>query len=455
MHTQEPGNLGRLLVLADELAGVCDLLGRQGRGAAKPDALRLRGGPAGTRALVDQAALELGNAGEECQHHAPGRRRRVGPRLGQRSQAGPSVADPLGNVEKIARRSGEAIKPRHRHHVAGLQMVQHLRQLGAAALRAGCLFLEHALAAGRFQRRALLVEGLAIGRDAGISDHHGAGGFRCYAHRSNLAGASRRENPYSATVACFGIFATDARYTLNPEQSAMPMSTRPKAIFNWSGGKDSALALYETLEEGRFEIVSLLTTIDQETDHSSVHAIPIDLLSKQSQSIGIPLRTVALATDLSGYAEKIGEIARKFRTAGVSHFIFGDLSLSEAKTYREGILSPLGIEVVEPLWNRTSAQIIDEFLASGIRAKIVMIRADRLDETYIGRELDRSLVDGFPDGVDPCGENGEYHTFAYAGGVFRTPVDFSISGAGRVSYDIGLSEGLRRRFDYWQALLRE
>src|SRR5690606_13474691 len=100
-------------------------------------------------------------------------------------------------------------------------------------------------------------------------------------------------------------------------------------------------------------------------------------------------------------------------------------------------------------------QIIDEFLASGIRAKIVMIRADRLDETYIGRELDRSLVDGFPDGVDPCGENGEYHTFAYAGGVFRAPVVFSISGAGRVSYDIGLSEGLWRRFDYWQALLRE
>ena len=118
MHTQEPGNLGRLLVLADELAGVCDLLGRQGRGAAEPNALRLRRRAAGARALMDQAALELGNAGEESQHHAPGRRRRVGPRLGQRSQAGLGLADPLGNIEKIARRSGEAIEPRHRHHVA-------------------------------------------------------------------------------------------------------------------------------------------------------------------------------------------------------------------------------------------------------------------------------------------------------------------------------------------------
>ena len=175
MHTQEPGNLGRLLVLADELAGVGDLLGRQGRGAAEPDAPRLRRRSAGARALMDQAALELGNAREEGQHHAPGRRRRVGPRLGQRSQAGLGVADPLGYVEKIARRSGEAIKPRHRHHVAGLQMVQQLRQLGAAALRARCLFLEHTLAAARLQRRALLVEGLAFGRDAGISDKQGQG----------------------------------------------------------------------------------------------------------------------------------------------------------------------------------------------------------------------------------------------------------------------------------------
>ena len=198
MHTQEPGNLGRLLVLADELAGVCDLLGRQGRGAAEPNALRLRRRAAGARALMDQAALELGNAGEESQHHAPGRRRRVGPRLGQRTQAGLGVADPLSNVEKIARRSGEAIKPRHRHHVPGLQMVQHLRQLAAAALRAGCLFLEHALAAGRFQRRALLVESLAVGRDAGISDKQGQGLPRGR-HARNLPRANRRGNPYYAT----------------------------------------------------------------------------------------------------------------------------------------------------------------------------------------------------------------------------------------------------------------
>lgn len=231
------------------------------------------------------------------------------------------------------------------------------------------------------------------------------------------------------------------------------MSTRPKAVFNWSGGKDSALALHKTLENGGFEIVSLLTTIGQESNRSSVHAIPLDILSKQSQSIGIPLRTVALAANLSDYDEKIGGIAREFRAAGVSHFVFGDLGMADVKRYREGILSPLGIEIVEPLWNRTSAQIINEFLASGIRAKIVVTQADRLDESYIGRELDRALVDGFPDGIDPCGENGEYHTLAYAGGVFRTPVDFSISGASRVSYDIGLSDGQHRRFDYWQALL--
>ena len=102
MHTEKPGNLGRLLVLADELAGVRDLLGRKGRGAAEPNPLRLRSGPAGAGALMDQTALELGNAGEERQHHAPGRRRRVGPRLGQGPQTRLGLPDPLGSVEKIA-----------------------------------------------------------------------------------------------------------------------------------------------------------------------------------------------------------------------------------------------------------------------------------------------------------------------------------------------------------------
>jgi len=102
MHAQKPGNLGRLLVIADDLARVCDLLGRWGRGATEPTPLRLRRDPAGAGALVDQAALELGNAGEERQHHAPGRRRRVGPRLGQGPQTRLGLPDPLGSVEKIA-----------------------------------------------------------------------------------------------------------------------------------------------------------------------------------------------------------------------------------------------------------------------------------------------------------------------------------------------------------------
>lgn len=226
---------------------------------------------------------------------------------------------------------------------------------------------------------------------------------------------------------------------------------RKKAVFNWSGGKDSALALQTVLQDNQFDIVSLLTTINEETLTSSIHSIPIEILSKQAESIGISLYTVLFAKDLKNYDDKMRETIDHFKKQGVTHFIFGDIFLEDVKTHRESKLNPLGIEVVEPLWDKSSAEIIDDFLKSGIKTKIIVTQADKLDQTFIGKDLDQNTVNSFPDDIDVCGENGEYHTLSYAGGLFKKDIDFTISQANKISYDIGLDNGQTKTFEYWQA----
>ncbi len=229
------------------------------------------------------------------------------------------------------------------------------------------------------------------------------------------------------------------------------MTERKKAVFNWSGGKDSALALQKTLQENEFEVVSLLTTINEETRTSSIHAIPLKLLLMQARSIGIPLYTVLLSRDNKTYEEGMTEAVEHFRKLGVTHFIFGDIFLADVKSYRESKLKPLGIEVVEPLWGRTSQEIFSDFLRSGIKTKIIITQADKLDQTFIGRELDDDFSRSLPVGIDLCGENGEYHTFSYDGELFKTKIDFEIAGINKITYDFKMDTGEMKSYDYWQA----
>lgn len=229
------------------------------------------------------------------------------------------------------------------------------------------------------------------------------------------------------------------------------MTERKKAVFNWSGGKDSALALQKTLRENEFDVVSLLTTINEETLTSSIHSIPLELLMKQADSIGIPLYIVSLSKNKKTYEEGMTEAISHFKSEGVSHFIFGDIFLADVKSYRESKLNPLGIEVVEPLWGKTSEEIMNDFLDSGIRTKIIVTQADKLDETFIGREIDDEFARSLPEGIDLCGENGEYHTFSYEGELFKTKIDFSITKAKSISHEFKMDTGEMKRFDYWQA----
>lgn len=226
---------------------------------------------------------------------------------------------------------------------------------------------------------------------------------------------------------------------------------KKKAVFNWSGGKDSALALHMMLNNDEFEVVALLTTVYAETFKSSMHGIPLELLNRQAKSIGIPLHPVYL--DPNGRSEQMEEIVRNYKKQGVTHFVFGDIFLEDIKAYRESKLHPYGIEVVEPLWGKTSEEVMEAFFASGIRSKIIVTQADKLDETYIGKNLSPELITTFSPEVDSCGENGEYHTFSYEGPLFKNDVAHTIQDVLKLSYDLQLDTGEKRTVDYWQAVL--
>ncbi|HRP02258.1 MAG TPA: diphthine--ammonia ligase [Candidatus Kapabacteria bacterium] len=229
------------------------------------------------------------------------------------------------------------------------------------------------------------------------------------------------------------------------------MTGRKKAVFNWSGGKDSALALQKVLQDDKFEVISLLTTINEESLTSSIHSIPLKILLKQADSIGIPLYPVLLSKDKKTYEEGMNDAITHFKNQEVSHFIFGDIFLADVKTYRESLLNPLGIEVIEPLWGKTSAEIMNDFLKSGIKTRIIVTQADKLDQTFIGREINHDFITSLPEGVDLCGENGEYHTLSYNGNLFKTKIDFEISSINKVSYSFKMDTGESKSYEYWQA----
>ena len=231
------------------------------------------------------------------------------------------------------------------------------------------------------------------------------------------------------------------------------MDARMKAVFNWSGGKDSALALLTALRSEKYDVVSLLTTVTGADGRSTMHAIPERVLRAQAASIGIPLCTVNVTPggepEHDTHAMRLA--AERFRAQGVTRFIFGDIFLHDVRTYREERLRPYGIEVVEPLWELSPQEAMEAFLASGLEAVITTTWAERLGREYIGRRLNCATVADFPAGIDLCGENGEYHTLCYGGSLFRQSVAFRLGEPYRWSQEVGMEDGSRRTFSYWTA----
>jgi len=194
----------------------------------------------------------------------------------------------------------------------------------------------------------------------------------------------------------------------------------------WSGGKDSALALREIVRDGRYRVAALLTTVTREYDRISMHGVRRTLLERQAASLGLPLEQVVISPGATNdeYEGKMASTleALRDRMPGLDTVVFGDLFLADIRAYRERMLARTGMRALFPLWLRDTRALAHEFVRLGYRAVLVCVDADQLTPEFAGREFDADLLRDIPSTVDPCGENGEFHTFVYAGPGFRHAV---------------------------------
>lgn len=198
-------------------------------------------------------------------------------------------------------------------------------------------------------------------------------------------------------------------------------------VFSWSGGKDSALALHALLEDPAWEVVALLTTVAEEYRRVSHHGVREEMLERQAESIGLPLDKLYLPKGSvpctnSEFEALVGNKLATYWNHGVCHVGHGDIFLADLRAYRERNLAKLGMTGLFPLWLRDTRELMQDFVRLGFRAILCCVDGARLDGSFVGRELDMSLVADLPASVDPCGENGEYHSFVYDGPIFRWPV---------------------------------
>jgi uncharacterized protein (TIGR00290 family) len=199
-----------------------------------------------------------------------------------------------------------------------------------------------------------------------------------------------------------------------------------QCLFNWSGGKDSTLALHYALQDPSLRIHYLLTTVNDAFDRVSMHGVRSSLLIKQAESIGIDLYQVRLP-EMPGMGEYESAMhchLSQLRAKGITHSIFGDIFLEDLKQYRENKLAEIGMAARFPLWKRDTTELLREFIALGY--KTVVVCAKEGLEDFCGRVIDDSFIDDLPEGIDPCGENGEFHTFAFEGPIFKTPIPFEL-----------------------------
>ncbi|MBD3904689.1 diphthine--ammonia ligase [Chryseobacterium sp. Ch-15] len=211
---------------------------------------------------------------------------------------------------------------------------------------------------------------------------------------------------------------------------------KPKALFNWSSGKDSALALYKTLKEDQFEVITLLTSINKEFQRISMHGVHVSLLEKQAESLGFPLIKMEIPKEpsMEEYSEIMSKTMNEIKSQGVTHSIFGDIFLEDLRKYRENQLQPIGMEGVFPLWKQNTTELINEFLSLGFKTIVTCVNETYLDKSFAGRIIDTDFIKDLPENVDPCGENGEFHTFTFDGPIFKKPIDFEIGEIVKKTY---------------------
>ncbi len=199
-------------------------------------------------------------------------------------------------------------------------------------------------------------------------------------------------------------------------------------LMSWSGGKDSSMALYQIMLSGHYQVMALLTVLSQDYDRISHHGVRRSLLEQQASSIGLPLEEVFLTAKATNkeYEAKMRELLVRYKAQGVEAVVFGDIFLEDLRTYREERLSELGMKGIFPLWKNDTSQLVQRFLELGFKTILACIDPNKIDPSFAGRIIDDRFLADLPPDVDPCGENGEFHSFVYDGPIFKNAIEFQI-----------------------------
>ncbi len=202
---------------------------------------------------------------------------------------------------------------------------------------------------------------------------------------------------------------------------------KAKAVFCWSGGKDSSYCLHRVLKEQVLEVKCLLTTVNDEFKRISMHGVREELLDIQAEAIGIPLLKVRVKEGTNEeYEEQMETAFLKAKSEGIDNVIFGDIFLEDLRVYRERNLAKVGMKGIFPLWKMDTTTLLNDFISRQFKTVICCTNDGYLGEEWAGREIDKSFIEQLPVGVDPCGENGEYHTFCYDGPLFQKKISFTV-----------------------------
>ncbi|WP_299781449.1 diphthine--ammonia ligase [uncultured Formosa sp.] len=223
-----------------------------------------------------------------------------------------------------------------------------------------------------------------------------------------------------------------------------------KTYFNWSTGKDSALALYKLLKDETYVVEKLVTTINTHSNRVSMHGLRIELLKAQTAAIGILVQYIELPEQptMYDYNAIMTTATNQLKAEDYTHAAFGDIFLEDLKFYREMQLLEVGINGVFPLWKRNTKKLINEFLDLGFKAIVVCADAKYFNEDFVGTILDHDTINNLPETVDPCGENGEFHTFCFDGPLFKAPIPFTIGEKMYREYPLPNDKSKRAGFWY-------
>ncbi|MEO8606297.1 MAG: diphthine--ammonia ligase [Chloroflexota bacterium] len=200
-----------------------------------------------------------------------------------------------------------------------------------------------------------------------------------------------------------------------------------KLILSWSGGKDSAMSLYTLRQTNEHDVTALLTTVTRDYDRISMHGVRRTLLHQQAEAVGLPVIEVFITPGAGNdeYETNMGAVLAAYKAQGIEGVAFGDIFLEDLRVYRENNLAKLDLEAVFPVWKRDTRELARTFLDMGFKAVVTCVDNQVLDSSFAGRTIDADFLRALPEGVDPCGENGEFHSFVFDGPVFSHPIPFT------------------------------